>query len=121
MPNIKIPVSVVVFLLAIGAVVVNSQLYRGVGKPVMEVTGFTTHVNEGGRLLRILTTQDNGGARMTFFIAEKTRIFLSASELEEPNPINLEDIRTGDRVTVRYRIRDEQLIATTILIETTTP
>jgi hypothetical protein len=113
--SLKVPAPVVVVILAVCAVVLNSQIYRR-SKPFMELQGLAAHVDEEGRRLLVVAAREDGESRMSFTLTRDT-LFLSTSDTSEDEPIDLEDICRGDRVRVRYELRDGRQLALSVIVE----
>jgi hypothetical protein len=118
MVRVNIPPVVVICVISLVAVIMNSKLYRYAGRPQVE-DGLVLSVDADTGNLVVVVVDEGENVSRAFRVTEKCIVFKGNHEKRGRVRTDLDAIRSGDQVKVRYRETNGLNIASSIWIKPT--
>lgn len=115
MPRLHIAPVMVVCVIALAAIVVNSQVYRYAGRPA-EVRGVVGYIDDNGQKLIVIVGELEEKQWRSFDVLEETKIVYMDPDTGDKDVIGLEEIAPGDDVRLIFKERDGKYLAKRIWV-----
>ncbi len=110
MPRFYVAPAMIVGVIALAAIVVNSQLYRYAGRPE-EVSGVVGYIDEDAQQLIVIVSEHDETKWKAVDVLEETMIIYVDSETGENDVIGLDEIGPGDDVKLILREQEGKYFA----------